>query len=51
MQFQMRVIIHFGQEGVWGVGDTLGGYVDLLTQPMNERLLEQMLAGEWQVCH
>ena len=32
-----------------GAGDMLGGYVDLLTQPMNERLLEQMLAGEWQV--
>ena len=25
--------------------------MDLLTQPMNERLLEQMLAGEWQVWH
>ena len=30
-------------------GDAPASSVDLLNQPINERMLEQLLAGEWQV--
>ena len=30
-------------------GDALASSADLLNQPINERMLEQLLAGEWQV--